>query len=126
MTTPLTDAEFNAAVAETMDNELNAAVAEKVFGWVKVVIELPSQGAWGWNKSLGGCREAVPNYATNPTDDYEVLVFVRDTWSRDRQEKMWDALESKWVAAAYDEWPALGYQPGDYARAALAALGDET
>lgn len=70
-------------------------------------------------------------YATDPTTDYLVLCHVRETWSNKSQFAHRNQLQSMWYDRGLEREKAAGkmlvfgpnqYEPGDYARAALAAL----
>ena len=83
-----------------------------------------------------------PHPSTNPADDYAVLCHVREKLATPEWEgvKWWeyeDALKRIWMRrfaravphlrrtlSAWVAWH-LQYEPGDYSRAALAALGIE-
>lgn len=67
---------------------------------------------------------ALPRYTTDPCDDYEVLVHVRDTWGFDRMKRLDEEIESIWKHRAHIDLYEhhTRYEPGDYARAALAVV----
>lgn len=73
----------------------------------------------------------VKKYSTDPAADYEVLVKVRETWDRAQFMRFCAELadiaigRSSWVSRGDDEVCGM-YQPGDYAKAALRAVGVET
>lgn len=96
--------------------------------------EYPSSPAWGYWMQ-------VPRYTTDPADDYEVLKKVREEWpdhtseGEDMQakwmiemdriimERTGEARDHRWIDTTLGD--ILYYQPGDYARAALAVLVKE-
>lgn len=84
-----------------MTNEqINALVAEKVMGW--------------------RCR------TISPADDYSVLCHVREKWDGGMCDAFGHALEDIWMSEKNDCSflpTCCRYRPGDYSRAALAALG---
>ena len=85
-----------------MSRELDAKVAEKVMGWMV-------------NPTHDQFKPS-----TDPAADYSVLVKVREAWGADATGKFVDALVELW------HFPTpLMYRPGDYAKAALTALGVE-
>jgi hypothetical protein len=64
---------------------------------------------------------SVPAYSTDPAADYSVLVKVRETWDSLRLTKFSRALETLWEIDC-SSFSFIRYKPGDYSRAALAAL----
>jgi hypothetical protein len=104
------------------DTELDRIAAVEVMGWT---------GAW-WD---GVLRDAYNvdkwHPTTNPADDYRVLEHVRDTWGEQQFHlmqieitAMWrERLEQHQADSPYLQF-AFGvmYRPGDYARAAIAAI----
>lgn len=67
---------------------------------------------------------AVPDYTTDPFDDYLVLKHVRETWGWEQKSNFSDALQLLWSREGTHAW-WLKYEPGDYSRAALKALGED-
>ncbi len=71
-----------------------------------------------WGLPPGGANhsEQMPDPFTDANDDYAVLEWMRNTWSKDKQ--------NDWLLAnlklGKDDF--LRYQIGDYARAALKVL----
>ena len=63
----------------------------------------------------------VPHFTTDAAADYLVLERVRE-WGRSQQESFYWSLINTWIECAFDEWPAMGYRPGDYSHAAYLAL----
>lgn len=114
-----------------MSQEIDALVAEKVFGWKR---DPKNQGSWippGREPLAVGFFTARPGaYTTDPSADYEVLKHVREKWGRAKLKQFILCLDDVWnarIGANGDKdgmW-AVMYEPGDYARAALKALGEE-
>lgn len=76
---------------------------------------------------LNGKEIVIPHYTSDPSADYEVLKHVRETWSAEQQNKFDDALEDIMIAhtGKYpNAWHSILYEPGDWSRAALKALGE--
>ena len=74
------------------------------------------------------CDDAMmPEYSTDPSADYEVLVFVRENWEEAKRLsfglQLSSILDDRWGANDFGDVETAGYyyQPGDYSRAALAA-----
>ena len=63
-------------------------------------------------------REQIPNPFTNANDDYAVLEWMREQSPRLFTPTFWRKLNLSWIASACT--------PGDYARAALKVLDNET
>lgn len=139
---------------EALMRELDAKVAEKVMGWKlfpvgyegtddetpeqkdydielrKAGIETVGWYAWTgsnvflWSDSLGECYK----FTCDVSADYMVLKHVRETWT-DRQKDDFDnALEDIMIEkhAKYpNQWFSILYEPGDWSRAALKALGED-
>ena len=132
-----------------MSREQDARVAELVMGWtayaeqrgkyrLAVVVSPGDRPPWMKTRDPEperyeqiGAVEAVkmgffgigfPEYTRDPGADYTVLERVRG-WGRAEQDWFYEALGTIWVdERRCDELPALAYQPGDYARAALAVV----
>ena len=116
--------------------ELNALIATEVMGWKHV------SAGYYWAKSRvpGGLakRKAIVtdwSPSTDPSADYEVLVFVRENWDSQKFQAFQRCLlrvlykhthmgmtESE-VIPDSDPWDGFWftgfYQPGDYSRSAL-------
>lgn len=109
-----------------MSREIDAKVAEKVMGWREIV---PFDGPWGVPNDGhdSNLRAPVPRYTTDASADCEVLKHVRETWEPtaiDKFEKaLWVAWQIRLVVSNLAGF--MAYQPGDYSRAALKALGEE-
>jgi hypothetical protein len=116
--------------------ELDALVAEKVMGWTFFDVsggQIPKHEAtmcWASPGSPSHHREELPFYSTDPTADYSVLVRVRETWGWKMRDAFYAALCAAWterrtsnVHLGWGDHSSLWYSPGDYSRAALAALG---
>lgn len=136
-----------------MSREIEILVAEKVMGWTYTRpanrYDLRSPGSLrpdfmldyqidfvdGPKPDVFVDTSMVPAYLTDPAADYSVLVRVRETWSDDPEQKRFRVAFAKITedrrAAKAGQWRASGsgmfmfYEPGDYSRAALAALGVE-
>lgn len=101
---------------------LDALVAEKVFGWKKT---RGVGGLTGYGRDAAGELRVLPAYSTDIAADYSVLVHIRDAWSANQLKnfrahlwKTWDARHRGLMVLKSE----LSYEPGDYSRAALAAL----
>jgi hypothetical protein len=105
------------------DREIDAAVAVKVLGW-------RNDGLWLYDDYPNGNCEVLRlldfQPTTNPADDYRVLEHVRGEWAGDQKWAMRQELSVMWVDRMPTDTPLdpalFNYRPGDYARAALAAL----
>lgn len=64
----------------------------------------------------------VPYYTKSASDDYQVLKHVRENWNRAWKIKFHYALERSWLKRGPDEFLSEAYEPGDYSKAALAAI----
>ena len=127
-----------------MSRELDALVAEKVMEFVK-----NARGQWHQkhNPPMATYHDMamVPSYTTDVSADYEVLKHVREKWPKnemeiDRFDKFLSALAQMWdercrsfecglsYGSGYGHGAKLGrmYEPGDYSKAALNALGVNT
>jgi len=105
---------------EVMNNrEIDVLVAEKVFGWRDINWYENERGRHPQSKNM-----LIDRYTTNASDDYKVLCKVRETWNNEQQADFGSALETIWQERNACHF-GLDYQPGDYSRAALAALGVE-
>lgn len=110
--------------------ELDAKVAEKVMGWKRSQFN-----ANHFEISPSSYRSIVPESwhgfepSTNAVDDYEVLKHVRENWEQLMHDKFTECLGKIWVKRREDKTKfvnfAMCYEPGDYSRAALKALGEE-
>lgn len=81
-------------------------------------------------KSVDGVGYVVARYTTDPAADYSVLVHVRENWDWEAQQKFAYCLDQRVYMARQIKLRSqiprtLIYQPGDYSRAALQALGVE-
>lgn len=109
---------------------LDAEVAERVMGWTEVrewgsgYVDRPD--GMGGISPTGKCIEDIPSCLTDPAADYEVLRHVRETWDHSRQYQFAHALAELYRSRKEGRHPVVRYQPGDYSRAALAALNGET
>jgi hypothetical protein len=117
-----------------MSRELDAKVAENVLGFPRTSsnqlcppgTKMPPH----WH-----ALACVSNFTTNASADYEVLKHVRETWDRHKQESFTGRLNDLWTARnkypeawMYEELDQncpLFYEPGDFSKAALKALGEE-
>ena len=117
-------------ISEMTNEERNRAVAEEVMGWEQR--DFVSDSTKHFFQSdpndwiIYGGRRWSPS--TSPTDDYAVLVHVRENWDECKARLFFRELERiwqiRWCDMPQDELKAgwvsfLLYQPGDYARAAL-------
>lgn len=121
-----------------VDSLVNAAVAEKVMKWRHhraESVEWMARDHWETDRR-GYVVVDKWNPLTSPTDDYEVLKKVRESWSPVDQRRMSDILNEIWAQHRLDDihskpkvvdYPYLDllYEPGDYARAALAVVEGE-
>ncbi len=94
-----------------MSQELDAKVATLVLGldgadMLKDEQMFPRHGA-------------LPEYTTDPRDDYKVLKHVRETWDYHARYRfsieMVELMRGRKTAH-----PIMAYEPGDYSKAALA------
>jgi hypothetical protein len=106
-----------------MTRELDAKVDKLVFG----------RNRFAEQRTSGGITLPVelqiPEYSTCAAADYEVLKHVREKWGRQRMKKFVMALDDIWDARIGDKHESPGqwacmYEPGDYSKAALLALGE--
>lgn len=100
---------------------IDAEVAEKVMGWHSVHTERHGEEwhAYGLPPDKEFDCTPVPKFTTDPTADYAALARVRETWDYAARERMDTELARVWDARGLEH---LAYEPGDYSRAALAAL----
>jgi hypothetical protein len=103
-----------------MSRELDAKVADKVFGMRVEFYESENYDP----------MSNAPSYTTDTAADYEVLRRVREKWSRAKFKAFVLALDDLWDARIGDKHESPGqwacmYEPGDWSRAALKALGEE-
>lgn len=94
-----------------MSQELDAKVATLVMGlngdeMLKDEQMFPRHGA-------------LPEYTTDPRDDYKVLKHVRETWDFNQRYRFSDYLIER-MRARRCTHPIMAYEPGDYSIAALA------
>jgi len=122
-----------------MSREQDAKVAEVVMGWrIGRPDSTPAfKVDWCMNGSHLVCTLGGFKPTTDPAADYQVLEHVREKWSqtkvcalRDELALMWSrrATERDKQATSVREFAVHGctqYQPGDYSRAALAAIEKE-
>ncbi len=126
-------------MTDTMTNEqIDVAAAVDVMGWsVRHAFAPPAPtpefemfdvGIVVWR-----CAEQLVPEAwspsTNPAHDYEVLVYVREHWGGEDTCLVREALTLSWERRWAERGGKLAcgsimYEPGDYARAAIAAQGD--
>lgn len=108
-----------------MSRELDIEVAVKVMGYsrdkdarlIRVLVNHPSVPE-GTTISDG-----PKPYTTDASADYQVLARVRQKWTLDQLFAFERALNLAWDSRTKDDAPhLLHYEPGDYSRAALAAL----
>ena len=106
-----------------MSREIDARVAELVMGWKP---DKKNSGAWippGKEPLRSGYYTAQPgSFTTDPAADYEVLKHVREKWGSTAVGHFIANLGDMWGERGYN--CALWYQPGDYNKAALLALGE--
>ena len=131
----------------TAARELDAQVAEKVLGWERTQEPYPGSNMGAWfrptkeyqeyeGKEILGCT--APSME-RPENDYFVLMHVRENWLSPNLNLFPEAFTRLWAERAVadgeldhidDEgcvgsWLAIYYRPGDYARAALAVVGEQ-
>lgn len=129
-----------------MSREVDAKVAELVMGWGWFLIhsggfaylcDPKSDGLTGFingqdkpapvgTERLDDVETSfpfLPEFTTDPTADYAVLVRVRETWDYAARERMDTELARVWDARGLEH---LAYEPGDFSKAALAALAERT
>lgn len=102
-----------------MFRELDALVAKKVMGWI--------HGPDGWLIPFGmpAKKTGLSQFTTDPSADYEVLKHVREHWNTAQLLHGFDsALVDIWNSRRRIE-TMVCYEPGDYSKAALKALGEE-
>lgn len=118
-------------------SELDAKICKLVFGgtygassmWEKWDSEPSVRFVCRVNETvLFGDGDWSPT--TDPSADYEVLKHVRETWPRSEWLEFSEALGDMWCKRATVEVETsfgVGgrYEPGDYSRAALKALGED-
>lgn len=108
--------------------ELDMQVAERVMGWTPVENYGTRTGFWDPDGEYGAgdrvCWEdEIPPYSTDAAADYTVLQHVRATWDEVTRRRFHRRLNQTWLERQVEEaesFPPLAYEPGDYARAALA------
>lgn len=108
--------------------KFDALVAERVFDGELEGYEV-EPGFCGFAPGIRAKDVFAPKrFSSDISADYAVLVHVRTKWSDIRQyefgQHLWDIMECHSMLGSY-----LGthgfYEPGDYARAALKAVGAE-
>lgn len=109
------------------ERTLDARVARLIMGWRPRIVR-----DWPATSPNGNSGLDVPRYTSDPAADYEVLKRVRGTWSyalnvefARQLERMWKDRLYAGATGPFSNW-ACCYQPGDYARAALKTLEQET
>ena len=115
----------------TMTNEqIDAAVPERVMGLSTHTMTLHVPGVR--SPAFDECRSPAQCFSptTDANDDYAVLEHVRETWEGMGIEQFGDELERIWGARKHSHASIAGpyfdlYEPGDYARCALAVLDEE-
>ena len=128
-------------IVDLMGRELDRAVAEKVMGCYekertrfrrRTVYDLVIPGGTDAISFFapGACWAAVPHYSTCPRDDYSVLVKVRTDWVYSQRAAFTEQLDLILrtripLTNGVEAYPnrLLRYEPGDYSKAALAAMG---
>ena len=116
------------------NRELDALVQKHIFG------SETSEALGQWFFRLeGNYWPPVPNYTSDAAADYAVLCKVRETWDEPMQDKWHVELQNVWMdrrggpmliaftagGPMLIAFTAIDYLPGDYSKAALAALGIE-
>ena len=109
--------------------KLDGVIAERVLGAEKTVAYDTSEGDffsyWGQDSEGGGIISHLKHYSTDPSADYEVLVFVRENWDEDKRLSFGLQLsvifDGRWAEDDFGDIETAGYyyRPGDYSRAAL-------
>lgn len=111
-----------------MSRELDAKVATKVMGWRQVEEYFGSSptGRFNWCCGTKKYIDFVP-YSTDVKWDYEVLKHVREKWTREQQDKFAEACDDVMAVRCTpnSQWWCIAYEPGDWSKAALKALGEE-
>lgn len=116
--------------------ELDAKVADKVMGWKVHGRPFPGPGHWVTDKNGafignidgGEVNEKHWRPSVDAAADYEVLKRVRETWTDEQQDNFEVALEDIMIAKESNypnTWHVILYEPGDWSRAALKALGED-
>lgn len=104
---------------------IDREIAEKVMGWPR---RSNDYAEW-WLTSSGGRFDEDWNPSTNIQHDYEVLKHVRENWDKDMDEKfashLFNNCNKRVPARGVGYNVFLYYEPGDYSKAALAAIGGE-
>lgn len=130
-----------------MSRELDAKVAEKVFGhkvqkerdtafiqerYRFVYWREPPRGIYPQQLGKDGSPgwADIDEYTTSPMADYQVLQHVRNKWDIERYKLFCFSLISifnkrKANARGFLESVFAVYEPGDYSKAALLALGEK-
>lgn len=115
-----------------MTDELDWKVSEKVLGRTTdyrpgVAGSLARVHMCMESLGDGTCRP-IRHYTTDPRDDYEVLKHVREKWDENQQRAFQRCLletMSKRGWCSITTGYAWLYEPGDYSRAALLAIGEK-
>jgi len=125
-----------------MSRTLDALVAEKVMAWPIITEHTPyrchrdTAGGVVVRRDDGSLMAHIfqvgrgtPVYwfpTSNASDDYEVLKHVRENWDRGNQLEFARALFSiQRQRGVFSFHPGYHYEPGDFSRAALKAIGEE-
>lgn len=131
---------------------MDARVAEMVMGWTWATLNperypdtpparfliSPEEASRSWNvpatldlplDTPDHAWNSAPHYTTDTAADYEVLRHVRRFWSAEQRMRFGRVLVHKiWRGRWGNGWAmpaAMLYEPGDYARAALAVMEGE-
>lgn len=111
-----------------MSRAIDAKVADRVFG-------LKVEQNVGDKKPRFTLVDgmAPARYSEDPAADYEVLLYVRGKWDEPETRYFNSALQNLWMQreaqqrkyTVYGFWFGFWYEPGDYSKAALKALGED-
>ena len=110
------------------DRELNEWADTEIMGWKRLdkLHYLDGDGLY--------VRDGIPfEPTTNASDDYEVLKHVRENWSVEQLKRFSNCLYGEHLHRLDEQLPdirlgtsGIMYEPGDYTRAAWAALNPNT